>query len=697
MGISSQPSIGEIRAAENRESSAKCNLRACTGVRAIMRWVKIAGVGVGVLLLLAVGAGLALYFGGGQAVKWVLEHPGSTLTGRTIKIGGRVQVRWGAPTRIVIEDLHVANASWDSQHEMFTAKRLELQIFARTLIFGPTRIPVLRLDGSKLLLETSRNGEGNWKFDNGAPKKRTEFPHLLHFEVNDSALVYHNGQTKAETDLGVGHLVVDDPDTTGAVKVAADGTFQKLPLKLAGTFGALTELRDATKPYPVKLTGALGHVDLAFDGTIKEPLDFDGLALRLSISGSKLDEVASALGVPMPELPDFRGTSKLVGGEGKWRLDALTLKVGDSDLEGGLDINTNETVPRLTANLTSSDIDLGDFKGFYGGRPDKTSAPPPPPDPSGRVIPDTKIDVHKLPGLNLALNFDGAKIEAAGGLPFERVTLGIKIENGELTIDPLTFHVALGDFTLHAHFNPFTQDSPPKLQGHIDIQHIDLHKLLGGPTMPAIVQETAGNVGGFITIDTSGVSLRQFLANMNGDVGVFVENGQMSSLLEKLAPLDVLEALGVFAMGDHPLPIDCVVSRFDVKAGIATATTFLVRTANTTIVGSGNLNFGSETPFLRLAPYNNSFAPVSLRTPIDVQGTFKNPAFHVETGNLVARLGAAAGLGVLFPPAALLPLIDTGLGDKNACSRAYQAQEPPGDATPKSGSSTPPEPTPKKQ
>ena len=297
----------------------------------------------------------------------------------------------------------------------------------------------------------------------------------------------------------------------------------------------------------------------------------------------------------------------------------------------------------------------------------KSSTPAAPPDQSGRVIPDTQIAVHKLPGVNIALNFDGARIKATGGLPFERVTLGLRIENGELTVDPLTFHLALGDFALHARFNPFTQNSPPKLQGNIDIQHIDLHQLLGGPTMPAIVQETKGTAGGFITIDTSGVSLREFLAHMNGDVGVFVANGQMSSLLEKLAPLDVLEALGVYAVGDRPLPVNCFITRFDVKAGVATATTLLVKTPATTIVGSGNINFGSETLYLNVKPYNNSFAPVSLRTPVDIQGTLKKPAFHLETGNLVARLGAAAGLGVLFPPAALLPLIDTGLGENNAC------------------------------
>ena len=39
-------------------------------------------------------------------------------------------------------------------------------------------------------------------------------------------------------------------------------------------------------------------------------------------AGRKLHEIADLLGVPLPELPDFKGTSKLVGGNGKWELKA---------------------------------------------------------------------------------------------------------------------------------------------------------------------------------------------------------------------------------------------------------------------------------------------------------------------------------------------------------------------------------------
>jgi uncharacterized protein involved in outer membrane biogenesis len=188
--------------------------------------------------------------------------------------------------------------------------------------------------------------------------------------------------------------------------------------------------------------------------------------------------------------------------------------------------------------------------------------------------------------------------------------------------------------------------------------------------MPDMVKQTAGTAGGFIKIDTSGVTMREFLQRMNGDAGIFMENGQLSQLLEQIAPINVLGALGVYVLGGKPVQINCFVSRFDIKQGTATAATLLFDTVNETIVGEGNVNFADETPYLRLVPYNKSFTVVTLRSPVDVRGTFKKPQYHIEAGGLAARLGAAVGLGILFPPAALLPLVDTGLGDNNACSKA---------------------------
>jgi len=654
-----------------------------------MRWVKLAGAAVAALSALVIAAGLAIYLGGDRAAAWVLEHPGSALLGRRIAIGGPLTIAWGDPTRIVIHDLRVANASWGSQAQMLSVKTLAIEISPASLIAGPIQIPRLVLQGARLVLETSAEGEGNWKFSTGTPKQRSEFPELQHFEVSDSTLIYRNGRTKAETTISVRTLALDAPDAKGPVKIAGNGAFQALPIGLSGTVGPLQTLRGSNQPYPVAFDVGLAALDLSFQGGIAHPLDFSGVDLRFSFGGQGFEKLGDALGLPLPAVPDVRGTSVLAGGNGSWQLNSISLKVGHSDLEGGIDIDTSQEVPKLAANFTSGFIDLADFRGIYGGNP-KTSPAQEHAAQGGRVMPNTPIAVHKLPDVNATLEFYGTRIKAAGDLPIEGITLGIAIQNGQLVIDPLRFHVALGDLALKATYDPFTRTSPPRLHADGDISHIDLHRLFGAPTMPEIVRRTAGTVGGFIKFDATGVSLRQFLSDMNGDAALFIANGQLSDLLQKLAPIDVLGALGVYARGDRSVPVDCFVARFGIRNGVATASTLLAKTPGTTIVGSGNVNFGSETLYLDFKPHNNDFTPLTLHTPIDVRGTLRKPEFHLESGGLIARLGAAAGLGVLFPPAALLPLIDAGLGPSNACTAAYARQVTPGVSTPQAGSSEPP-------
>jgi AsmA family protein len=654
----------------------------------IFGWALVGSVAI---VLTAAGA---LWFGGPPVLAWAVAHPVSAYLGRQIRVDGPLKLSWGARTTVVAENVHMANAPWSHDQEMFTAKRLEIDLFPRTLISGPTRIPLVKLDGAKLLLEKAKDGQKNWSFgvSSAAPKQRHQFPVLGRLDIRDSQLVYRNDVTGAETQLGLTRLEVAERDPQSPVRIDASGTFQKAPIRLVGNVGPIAALRNTDEPYPIKLEGSLDRIRLALDGAIREPLNFNGVDMRLSLTGARLNELSDMLGIPLPELPDFRGTAKLSGGDARFALNALTVKAGNSDLEGGIDADFSRKVPALKANLTSSYIDLADFKGLYGGTPEKTSAPPNPggsTQPGGRVLPDTKIDVKKLPGFNADLSFQGTRIKSTGGVPFERIALSLRVKDGELWLKPFRFHLAQGDVDLNLHFTPFTRDTPPKLDGEIDVRHVDLQKLLGRPTMPPMLRDTAGVIGGFVKIDTTGVSTREFLAHMDGDAGFFMENGRVSRLLEQLAPIDVLSALGVYLSGDKPVPINCLVSRFAIKQGVATATTFLVDTDADSIVGRGNVNFADETVFLDFNPYNKHLRMVSLRTPVEVQGTLGKPAFHVESGKIVQRIGEALGLAVVFPPAALVPLIDTGLGPDNACAKAYAAQRAPGNPEPKSGSSVP--------
>jgi uncharacterized protein involved in outer membrane biogenesis len=637
-----------------------------------MRVLKIAGLAVAVLLVLGASAAVAVWLGGGGVVAWVVQHPVSAAIGRRIRIDGPLDVRWGSPTHVVAEKVHIANVGWGNAPDIFAADKIELDVMVPTLLWGPTDIREAAIEGGTLSLEISRDGERNWNLalSAAAPQKRHQFPLLRHFAVRRSAVAYRNGETGAVTSLEAASVDVGMPSPDAPVTISAAGRWQDHDFRVAGTVGPLAELRNSQRPYPLRLEGALDRMQFAADGSMTEPLDLAGTDLRLSLAGARPHDLGALLSVPLPELPDLRATGKLKGGYGKWALDALTVALGHSDLEGGVAIDATGKVPQVTANLTSHTLDLADFKGLYGAAPAHASAPSVQSDPKGRVLPDTPLAVDKLPGVNADLTFDGAQIKSPYGAPLERVSLGLQLRDGELVLRPLRFAAATGQVDLNLHFTPFTKTTPPRLQADVDIRHVDLHKLLGGPGRPEMLQQTAGILGGFAKIETTGVSLRQVLARMNGEAGLFLEHGQISQLLEQIIPLNVLGALGIYISGDKPVPINCLISYLDIKAGIAAISTLLLDTADTVVTAEGSVNFPSETIFLTLWPHNKSFTLVAVRAPVDIHGTFASPIYNFRRGEVMRRLGQALGL-------ALVPLVDAGLGDDNVCRKAFPTQPDP--------------------
>ena len=124
-----------------------------------MRVLKIAGLTVAGLLALGASAALTVWLGGGRVVAWVVQHPVSAAIGRRIRIDGRLDVRWGSPTHVVAENVHIANVGWGSAPDIFAADKIELDVMVATLLWGPTDIREATIDGGTLSLETSAAGE----------------------------------------------------------------------------------------------------------------------------------------------------------------------------------------------------------------------------------------------------------------------------------------------------------------------------------------------------------------------------------------------------------------------------------------------------------------------------------------------------------------------------------------------------------
>ena len=117
------------------------------------------------------------------------------------------------------------------------------------------------------------------------------------------------------------------------------------------------------------------------------------------------------------------------------------------------------------------------------------------------------------------------------------------------------------------------------------------------------------------------------------------------------------------------MQINCAAADLIASKGIYDARLLLVDTDIAQIVVTGNIDLANEKLDLSVHPNSKGLRLLSLRTPIHVKGTFKEPDVGIDKGAMLARAAGATALALLATPvAALLPLTATNMGDnKNAC------------------------------
>jgi uncharacterized protein involved in outer membrane biogenesis len=335
-------------------------------------------------------------------------------------------------------------------------------------------------------------------------------------------------------------------------------------------------------------------------------------------------------------------------------------------------------VPYIRADLTAEYLDPVDLRGFYGGDPNKRpqEAPRDPGD-QGRIIPDLRLPIGKLLGLNADVSLDAPRVKPVAGLPFERVAFSLSLKDGTLRINPARVAIAHGQVLGDLEYR--STASPPRFRADIDIRHIDLHRLLAGTNIRDDLKQTEGVLGGFANLESAGTTQRQILAGLRGDIGLFLQGGRLSPAFARMFEHDIAEALGLAPTNNQPHPINCLIARFAVRDGVATATTLLLDTDETVVTGQGNVNLADETLFLDLAPYPKRHGSSRFGVPLEIRGTFAKPEVTSKTAGLAKRLGAAIGL--LTPPAVLLPMVDTRLGEKNKCRDAFAVSPPVGEGS----------------
>jgi uncharacterized protein involved in outer membrane biogenesis len=648
----------------------------------ILKWAAIAAGTLLVLLLIAVGA--LVLFVSSDKFKSILADRAGSASGRSVEIAGDVDIDWGRTTRVTLNQIKLGNADWGSEPLMAAAERVEFTIRLPALLRGDVVLPEVVMIRPTALLERNKEGKTNWDISENpdaaaaaeavSPDDRSEFPVIGRLVVREGRITYR--------DPAHGIDLASTVDTaTGAngqeeVRLKGDGSFEGKPFRLDLAAGSLLQLRESSQPYPIHIDAVIGDTKGTIQGTMGDPVEMQGLDIRMDISGPDLAQLFPIVGIPLPSTPPYRLAGHLEREGPRWKFTDMKGGVGDSDMAGDLALDTGGERPKLTAELVSAKLDFDDLAGLVGATPstkpgeaasEEQKQKAEEQKESGRVLPDRKVDLSRMRAMDMEVTLTGKDV-IAPSLPMQDFKAKFQLENGRLTVEPLSFGIASGRIEGRLVLNG--REDVPSAATDLKIRSIKLAEFFRGSDF---AEEMGGTFGGRIELEGTGRSTAELLGNAKGGAVVVMSGGKLSNLLLEVVGIDIAEALGFVIGEDQPVPVRCAVADFKVTDGLLKTQTFVIDTTDTNVTGEGTINLKNEKMDLKLEAHPKDPSLLSARTPVLIGGKLADPEFGIDPSQAVARGAAAVVLGALLTPlAALLPMIELGLGEDSPCHKLVQ-------------------------
>jgi uncharacterized protein involved in outer membrane biogenesis len=240
------------------------------------------------------------------------------------------------------------------------------------------------------------------------------------------------------------------------------------------------------------------------------------------------------------------------------------------------------------------------------------------------------------------------------------------LEGGMLKLDPLNFGVADGDIRSRIRMDARTDTI--RTRADAKLAGLNLSKLL--PKVE-LAQNAIGKISGEVGIEGTGNSIAAMLGSSDGNIAMGMGHGRISNMLMEMAGIDLAEIIKFKLGGDRQIPVRCAFADFGVDNGLMTTRSFAFDTSDTILIGSGTVNLRDEKLDLTIRPRPKDRSLLVFRTPLRVDGTFKNPAVHPDLAGVGLRGAIALTLATITPPAALLATLELGPGEDSGCGGRY--------------------------
>ena len=681
----------------------------------ISRRRKIAlGAGVALIAVPAVALVALLNYDWNRAKPWLNARTSEAL-GRPFAIAGELSLTWekqaaGLPDldqgwrgmipwpHLIAQDVHIGNppapkeptathatAQTPMPAEMASIRQFAFALNPLALLDKRIVIPVLRFDSPVVRLVRGADGKNNWTFKNEDRQSpwQLEVQRVMFTKgsIHLSDAVKHADLTAAVDTI--------EADPNYGVAWQMRGKFNGEKVSGNGKAGAVLSLQHQTEPYPIMAHLRIGQTVIAADGTLTKPTDLAALDMRLKVSGVSMGSLYALTGIFLPETPPFATEGHLSGTlnphGSHWTYEKFSGTVGSSDIGGSLDFRSKQPRALLSGTVVSRVLHFSDLAPLIGADSNASKAkrgatalhPP------NKVLPVEPFKTERWTSVDADIKFSAEKILREKELPINKLTTNLHLQDGVLSLSPLNFDMAGGslrsDITLDG--SGKAGKNAIKATMKVTARHLKLKQLF--PTLQPL-QASIGEINGDASLSAQGNSVASLLGASNGEIKTLINQGTVSKLLLEEMGLNIGNVILTRLVGDKQVTLNCMAADFGVTNGLMQTRSFIIDTEDAILDVSGNINLTQEQLDLTIRPNSKGLRVFSLRAPLYVRGSFKQPRVSVDKGVMAMRAGGAIALAALAPIAALLPLMNAGPRENTECAkllataRVKPAAPPPG-------------------
>jgi len=224
-----------------------------------------------------------------------------------------------------------------------------------------------------------------------------------------------------------------------------------------------------------------------------------------------------------------------------------------------------------------------------------------------------------------------------------------------------------GSAKLSLGYEPTEQDV--KVDTRIEVNKFD-YAILARRVKPD--SDLHGTFSLNVDVNSRARYLSDILRHGSGFIDFAVWPQNMQSGIFDLWAVNVLVALIPVVDPGKASKVNCAIGRFELNDGRLKDRIILLDTGRMRVTGKGSVDFSAETLNLRMRPQAKTAQFLSLATPIQVSGTFRNFKIGVSPGDVIETIGRLA-TSVIWVPLQKLFGKKIPQDGSDVCAESFQA------------------------